>query len=47
MINKKQEEFAKQVSIEVSAILIAVENGVMVDDLIDEEYAALTTLSSS
>lgn len=47
MINKKQEEFAKQVSIEVSAILIAVENGIMVDDLIDEEYAALTTLSSS
>ncbi|CAG0994884.1 hypothetical protein METP2_02850 [Methanosarcinales archaeon] len=47
MINKKQEEFAKQVLIEVSAILIAVENGVMVDDLIDEEYAALTTLSSS
>ncbi|VVB55442.1 Uncharacterised protein [uncultured archaeon] len=47
MINKKQEEFSKQVSIEVSAILIAVENGIMVDDLIDEEYAALTTLSSS
>ncbi|NJD54408.1 MAG: DUF2240 family protein [Candidatus Methanoperedens sp.] len=44
MINKKQEEFAKQVSIEVSAILIAVENGIMVDDLIDEEYAALTTM---
>ena len=47
MINKKQEEFSKQVSIEVSAILVAVENGIMVDDLIDEEYAALTTLSSS
>ncbi len=47
MINKKQEELSKQVSIEVSAILVAVENGVMVDDLIDEEYAALTTLSSS
>ena len=46
MINKKQEEFSKQVSIEVSAILVAVENGIMVDDLIDEEYAALTTLSS-
>ena len=47
MINKKQEEFSKQVSIEVSAILVAVENGIMVDDLIDEEYTALTTLSSS
>lgn len=47
MINKKQEELSKQVVIEVSAILVAVENGVMVDDLIDEEYAALTTVSSS
>jgi len=47
MINKKQEELSKQVVIEVSAILVAIENGVMVDDLIDEEYAALTTLSSS
>jgi len=47
MINKKQEELSKQVVIEVSAILVALENGVMVDDLIDEEYAALTTLSSS
>jgi hypothetical protein len=47
MINKKQEELSKQVEIEVSAILVAVENGVMVDDLIDEEYKALTTLSSS
>jgi len=47
MINKKQEELSKMVVIEVSAILVATENGVMVDDLIDEEYAALTTLSSS
>ncbi len=47
MINKKQEELSKMVMIEVSAILVAVENGVMVDDLIDEEYEALTTLSSS
>jgi len=47
MINKKQEELSKQVEIEVSAILVAVENGVLVDDLIDEEYKALTTLSSS
>jgi hypothetical protein len=46
MINKKQEELSKQVVIEVSAILVAIENGVMVDDLIDEEYATLTTLSS-
>jgi len=47
MINKKQEELSKQVVIEVSAILVAIENGVVVDDLIDEEYASLTTLSSS
>jgi hypothetical protein len=46
MINKKQEELSKQVVIEVSAILVAIENNVLVDDLIDEEYAALTTLSS-
>lgn len=46
MINKKQEEFSKHVVIEVSAILVAIENGVLVDDLIDEEYAALTILSS-
>jgi hypothetical protein len=46
MINKKQEELSKQVVIEVSAILVAIENAVLVDDLIDEEYAALTTLSS-
>jgi len=45
MINKKQEELSKQVVIEVSAILVAIENAVLVDDLIDEEYAALTTLS--
>ena len=47
MINKKQDEFAKQVSIEVSAILVAVGNGIVVDDLIDEEFSVLTTLSSS
>jgi hypothetical protein len=46
MINKKQEELSKQVVIEVSAILVAIENAVLVDDLIDEEYAAVTTLSS-
>lgn len=43
MVNKKQEEFSKQVEIEVSAILVAIENGVTVDDLIDEECAALIT----
>jgi len=47
MINKKQEDLSKHVEIEISAILVAVENGVIVDDLIDEEYKALTTLSSS
>ena len=47
MINKKQEELSKHVVIEVSAILVAIENAVLVDDLIDEEYKALTTLSSS
>src|SRR4030066_119064 len=47
MINKKQEDLSKQGEIEISAILVAVENGVIVDDLIDEEYKALTTLSSS
>jgi hypothetical protein len=47
LINKKQEELAKMVLIEVSAILVALEHGVMADDLIDEEYEALTTLSSS
>lgn len=46
MINKKQEELSKQVMIEISAILVAIEHGVMVDDLIDEEYAALTNLPS-
>ena len=41
LINKKQEELAKMVVIEVSAILVALEHGVMADDLIEEEYAAL------
>ncbi len=44
MINKKQEELSKMVVIEVCAILVAIENGVTVDDLIDEEYAALGIL---
>ncbi len=41
LINKKQEELCKLVEIEVSAILVALENGVQLDDLIDEEYVAL------
>jgi hypothetical protein len=46
-INKKQEELAKQVVIEVSAILIAIEHGVVMDDLIEEEYAILINPLSS
>ncbi len=46
LINKKQEELAKMVLIEVSAILVAIENGVQVDDLIEEEYEALMKSSS-
>jgi hypothetical protein len=46
MVNKKHEKLSKQVVIEVSAILVAIENAVLVDDLIDEEYADLTNLSS-
>jgi hypothetical protein len=41
MVNKKQEELAKMVAIEVSAMLVAIEHGIMVDDLIEEEYEAL------
>ncbi|MBU4374191.1 MAG: DUF2240 family protein [Euryarchaeota archaeon] len=41
LINKKQEELAKTVVIEVSAILVALEHGVMMDDLIEEEYEDL------
>ena len=47
LINKKQEELSKLVAIEVSAILVALEHGVAVDDLIDEECAALINPSSS
>ncbi len=46
LINKKQEELAKMVLIEVSAILVALENGVQVDDLIEEEYEALMKSSA-
>lgn len=47
MINKKQEELMKMVEIEVSAILVALENNVNVDDLIKEEYGILINPSSS
>ncbi|MCE8422895.1 MAG: DUF2240 family protein [Candidatus Methanoperedens sp.] len=48
LINKKQEDLLKIVEIDVSAILVALENGVLVDDLIKEEYEALfNPLSSS
>lgn len=43
LINKKQEDLSKLVEIEVSAILVALEHGVAMDDLIEEEYAALIT----
>lgn len=41
LINKKHEKLCKLVEIEVSAILVAMEYKVEVNDLIDEEYAAL------
>ena len=48
LINKKQEELYKLVKIEVSAIIVALELGILADDLIREEYSALiNSLSSS
>ncbi len=47
LINKKQDELSKLVEIEVSAILVALEHGVAVDNLIDEECKALINPSSS
>ncbi len=41
LINKKQEELIKIVDIEVSTLLVALEQGVMVDDLMEEEYRTL------
>ncbi|MFZ2412244.1 MAG: DUF2240 family protein [Candidatus Methanoperedens sp.] len=41
LINKKQEELSKMVVIEVSALLVAIDHGLIVDDLIKEEYEAL------
>jgi len=47
LVNKKQDELSKLVEIEVSAILVALENGVALDNLIDEEYKVLVNPSSS
>ncbi len=47
LINKKRDELSKLVEIEVSAILVALEHGVAMDNLIDEEYKALINPSSS
>ena len=47
LINKKHEELCKFVEIEVSAILVAMENGIKAQDLVDEEYASLINPSSS
>lgn len=47
LINKKQEELMKMVDIEVSALLVALEQGVIVDDLIEEEYRTLIKLRPS
>src|SRR5574341_221689 len=41
LVNKRYEDLSKLVVIEVSAILVALELGVLADDLIDEEYKAL------
>jgi hypothetical protein len=47
LINKKRDELSKLVEIEVSAILVALEHGVALDNLMDEEYKALINSSSS
>jgi hypothetical protein len=47
LVNKKQDELSKLVEIEVSAIIVALEHGVALDNLIDEEYNALVNPSSS
>jgi hypothetical protein len=47
LINKKQDELSKLVEIEVSALLVALEQGIGVDDLIEEEYEALVNSRSS
>ncbi len=47
LVNRKRDELSKLVEIEVSAILVALEHGVPLDNLIDEEYKALITPSLS
>ncbi len=47
LINKKQDELSKLVEIEVSAILVGLENGVAMDNFIEEEYKALMNPSPS
>ena len=47
LVNKKRDELSKLVEIEVSAILVGLEHGVVLDDFIDEEYKALITPSIS
>ena len=47
LINKKHDELSKLVEIEVSAILVALEHNVALDNLIEEEYKALVNSSSS
>lgn len=47
LINKQNEELSKMVEIEVSAIIVAIEQGMEAQNLIDEEYSALINPSSS
>jgi hypothetical protein len=47
LINKKHDELSKLVEIEVSAILVALEHSIALDNLIEEEYKALVNSSSS
>lgn len=41
LVNEKQERMAKLIEIEVSALLVAKERGVDVEDLVDEAYQSL------
>lgn len=41
LVNEKQERMAKLIEIEVSALLVAKERGVEVEDLVDEAYQSL------
>jgi hypothetical protein len=46
LINKKHDELSKLVEIEVSAILVALDHSVALENLIEEEYKALVNSSS-